>query len=379
MNKTNIESITMNQIDQNKKIEQLINLSVKGLTKMFDTSSRLFCYRVMRNNNELIKEGFSYRYTIISLIGFYKLEEQGFSVPIDIQTTLFSLIESIENIDNIGDLGLLIWLCALVSPKQLQIIYSKVDICSALKRYPDALQGRTMELSWFLTGLSYAVLSREVDSQNLKNVAKSTYNILRNNYGGKGIFGHQNKSSLVGIIRDRIGTFADQVYPIYALTKYFQAYDCKEALIIASDCAEIVCCYQGELGQWWWHYDSKNGKVVGRYPVYSVHQDGMAPMALFTISEETGQNFKPQIYKGLEWIAGNNEIGSNLIDTSRNVIWRSFYRKKYKMYYDEALSLLQFKKKENSYKDLKINFECRPYHLGWILYSFATKVEKVKL
>lgn len=367
----NSESITMNRIGQNKRKEQLINLSVKGLTEMFDTSSRLFCYRVKLDNNELIKEWFSYRYTIMSLLGLHKLEEQGFSSPIDIQTTLFSLIDSVECIDNIGDLGLLIWLCALASPKQLRNIYSRVDVSCVLKHYRGALQGRTMELSWFLTGLSYAVLSKEVDSQNLKNVAKSTCNILRNNYGGKGIFGHQDRSSLVGIVRGRIGTFADQVYPIYALTKYSQVYGGKEALKIALDCSETICCHQGELGQWWWHYDSKTGKVVGRYPVYAVHQDGMAPMALFAIGEATGKDFKPQIYKGLGWVAGSNELGCNMIDTSQNVIWRSFYRNKYKMYLDEAFSLLRLSKDKSGYKDLKINYECRPYHLGWILYAFC--------
>ena len=33
-------------------------------------------------------------------------------------------------------------------------------------------------------------------------------------------------------------------------------------------------------GQWWWHYDVRDGSVVERYPVYSVHQHAMAPMAL---------------------------------------------------------------------------------------------------
>jgi hypothetical protein len=128
------------------------------------------------------------------------------------------------------------------------------------------------------------------------------------------------------------------------------------------------------LGQWWWHYDAVSGKTIGRYPVYSVHQDGMAPMALFALSEISGNDFSHAIYRGLEWIAGKNELDLNLVDFSRNIIWRSFRRKKYKMYYDEILSLINLDNIGREYKDLTVLYECRPYHFGWLLYAFADKM-----
>lgn len=114
--------------------------------------------------------------------------------------------------------------------------------------------------------------------------------------------------------------------------------------------------------------------MIGRYPVYSVHQDGMAPMALFALSEASEKDFSHAIYKGLEWITGKNELDLNLVDFSKNIIWRSFHRKKYKMYYDEILSLVNLDNIEKEYKDLTVLYECRPYHLSWLLYAFADKI-----
>ncbi len=55
-----------------------------------------------------------------------------------------------------------------------------------------------------------------------------------------------------------------------------------------SETAAAICGLQGPEGQWWWHYDTRNGSVVEGYPVYSVHQHAMAPMALLDLREAGG-------------------------------------------------------------------------------------------
>jgi hypothetical protein len=371
MNKIVTNLASDNQTEQSVIRKQLNNMAISGLAEMFDIEKNLFCFRVKKIDHGLVKEGISHRYTIISLLGLQQIESQGVSSPVSIPDALATLVESMRDIDNIGDVGLLLWLCSMASPQRLIQICSDLDIKNALVHYPDALERRTMELAWFLTGLSHTKLVLKDGIANLSDLAANTYNLLKSNYAGKGIFGHQSLTSFKGMIRGRIGSFADQVYPIYALSRYAQAFSNEEALKIALDCAKTICHLQGSMGQWWWHYDSLTGKVVGRYPVYAVHQDGMAPMALFAINEVSGQDFSKPIIKGLKWIAGNNELGYDLVDTSRNVIWRSIYRQKYKMYCDEALSLFGLNRGGKIFKDIKINFECRPYHLGWILYAFA--------
>ena len=352
---------------------QIMELAVKGLPSMYDQEEKLFCFRIRPTSHGIIREGVSRRYTMISLLGLQQLEAQGIRSPIDIQTTLASLLEKTEEIGNIGDLGLLMWLCSLGSLKHLDKIFSDLDIKRSLEKYSDARQGKTTELAWFLTGLSHTVLASTQKANDLEDLSMQTFKMLKRNFGAKGIFGHMNKLSLAGMLRGRIGCFADQIYPIYALSMFRKAYGNQEALKIAVNCAETLCRLQGPLGQWWWHYDSLTGRVVGRYPVYSVHQDGMAPMALFALSEVTGLSFDQHIYKGLEWINGNNELGFDLIDASQNVIWRSIYCKPYKRYYEETLTLIGLTGHRRERHDLRILFECRPYHLGWLLYAFANK------
>ena len=68
-----------------------------------------------------------------------------------------------------------------------------------------------------------------------------------------------------------------------------------------------------------------SGEVASMYPVFSVHQDAMAPMVLFAVGEVTGEDFREPIYKGLEWIGGANELGTDLRDTTNNLVWRRIH------------------------------------------------------
>lgn len=316
-------------------------------------------------------EGVSDRYTIISLLGLARMEKSGKKSPVDVQKALSSLLSSGETVEGIGDLGLLLWLCALASPDRLPRVWSELKIWEALSRFPDALQGRTVELSWFLSGIAHAALARVHGIPGLEAVAEATFRQVLRNYGGRGIFYHIRRSSLKGLVRGRLGCFADQAYPIYALSKYYQAFGSKKALDVASDGAEAICRLQGPLGQWWWHYDAETGRLIGRYPVYSVHQDGMAPMALHAVGEASGRSFHEAIFKGLKWIAGNNELSMDLIDPSRNVIWRSIYRDPHKLFASGLASVFFHSEKKKEYTDVKVLFECWSYHLGWLLYAFS--------
>lgn len=360
-----------------QRIPQLVNLSASGLSRMFDEGTQLFCYRRKRTQTGLENEGASYRYTAITLQGLHQFAAAGGTSPIDVPKALSNLVRGADRIDNIGDLGLLLWLVARAEPESLGSLAEHVDFKNALETYADARAGSTTEIAWFLTGLCYARSVSHGSTPDVDKLAFRTYEALKQNYGGKGIFRHMHSSTLAGKLRGRIGSFADQVYPIYALSKFGRAYENGEASKIAVECGEAICRLQGPLGQWWWHYDAATGRVLGRYPVYSVHQDGMAPMALFACADATGQNFDEAIYKGLAWIAGANELELNLVDESRSVIWRSFYRKKYKMYQEEALDLLGITRKETARRDLMVLYECRPYHLGWLLYAFADKIRRL--
>jgi hypothetical protein len=276
-------------------------------------------------------------------------------------------------IRSIGDFGLLIWLTAAFAPGQLRAKFPQTDLEAALDRYPDARKGSTTELAWFLAGLAHAGMESQGLIPDLTATATETYRRLKGNQGESGLFGHlSTRNSVVGFMRGHIGSFADQIYPIYSMAKFATAFHQEEPLDIALKCATTLCGTQGAMGQWWWLYGARTGKVLSRYPVYSVHQQGMAPMSLLALEEASGKSFKECIDKGVEWVYGRNELGTDMRDLSQNVIWRCIRPKKIQAkYWEVARNLLGFRKMNVSVGELKIMFEDWPYELGWLLYAFA--------
>jgi hypothetical protein len=357
--------------DFRRIVRSLKNLAVKGLVPMFDPAEQLFCFKLKRAESGLIQEGISQRYSAITLMGLHRLEQSGASSPIDIQKVFNPLLADTAWIDNIGDFGLLLWLCALIAPDRLDEIDRKFELKNSLNRFRDARYGRTMELSWFLAGLSHQAIARPDKMTATKDLASEIYRKIRKNQGEQGFFGHQaSNEGITGVMRGDIGSFADQVYPIYAFSKFALAYGDDRAAKRALDCALNLCEAQGSLGQWWWHYDSSNGHVAERFPVFSVHQHAMGPMALYAIGEAVQSDFSPWVYKGLQWI-DDNELGINMQDDAANVVWRCIERTPSRRYWNAVVNLATRREDRESRDGLRPLFECRPYELGWLLYAFA--------
>ena len=360
-------------VQQVANVRALNALAVRGLVPMFDTEKQLFCHRLVRTDCGFVREGFSPRYTIMTLLGLHELERSGGGSPFDTEAIYKSFVNDTRWIGGIGDLGLLVWLGAAFAPQELGSLFHRMEVESALDRYADAREGRTTELAWFLAGLAHAAIAGVKKPLDLTDLAVETYHRLAENQGEYGLFGHMNrKKSIAGFLRGRIGSFADQIYPVYAMSKFATAFGVEEPLGSALACATVTCGAQGKLGQWWWLYESRTGRVASRYPVYAVHQQGMAPMALFALQQATGQCFETYIYKGLQWIYGANELEADMRDLDANLIWRCILpRNGETKYIDTAMSLLRAPKADASVGPRKRLFEDRPYELGWLLYAFG--------
>ena len=354
------------------RITELVAFALRGLGPMFDPDTRLYCHTLQKTESGMVRQGVSPRYTIMTLLGLHRREAHRLLSPVDIRPVLEGVLRDAGVLNSIGDFGLLIWLCAEAAPDRLPELLSNTRVHTALERSREAREGRTMELAWLLTGISEAVLCRPGEFPDLERPAFAVYETLSNNQGKGGTFGHLSRDAgWRGALRGEIGSFADQVYPIYAFARFMQAFGDESAVKKARRCADAICRAQGPLGQWWWHYDARSGKVFEPYPVYSVHQHGMGPMALFALGEAANLDFTGPIYKGLQWIFGNNELACDLRDSSAGVIWRSFHHgSKAKLYRDRIRGMLGLGWPTDT-EDLTIKYECRPYELGWLLYAFA--------
>ncbi|MDD5532125.1 MAG: hypothetical protein PHC52_04970 [Syntrophales bacterium] len=355
------------------KIEKLkrdlVTLALNGLTDLYDKERGLFCFRAARGREGLFREGASVRYTLISLLGIQAARDRGMETvlnPADFVSRLAAMIRKEET----GEAGLLLWLCAKSCPDMLGEVYRRLHPETVWRTCHLSGEFFTMEMSWFLTGLAYA--SRAGGRCRNTGLMDEVFRKVRDYYGNEGIFGHQTGGSLMNRLRGAIGNFADQVYPIYAFAQYGKEAGNAEAVEIAVKCARTICAHQGPRGQWWWHYDMRTGRVVSRYPVFSVHQDAMAPMALCAAGKASGENFESEIERGLIWITGENELDREMIDARLNLVWRSIYKRKKMWMLEAALSLARLPGAGRVFpSSFRLQEECRPYHLGWILYAFA--------
>ena len=130
--------------------------------------------------------------------------------------------------------------------------------------------------------------------------------------GATGLFPHHLPADMLGRFRSHVGCFADQAYAMQALARYGRETGdaaCYRGGTVRGPARRL----QGEGGQWWWHYDWRHGNVVERYPVYSVHQHSVAPMALLELAEAGGPDHRAAVAAGLGWLVERPESREQLI------------------------------------------------------------------
>ena len=353
-------------------IPALNSLALRSLVSLFDEKEMLFSRRVTLTENGFVRDRTSRKRTIIALLGLQRLAETGGAPPIDVTSIRNIILGDTTWVRSVEDLGLLTWFTAECVPERLGKLLNELDFSKALNTYSDGRQARTRGLAWFLTGIAHAQLTCPGTLQDLTDVAVDTYHLLRDNQSEGGIFGHAMFPRLLQqTFCNRFGTFADQIYAIYALTTFGRAFQIEEPLESALGCANAVRALQGQMGQWWFLYDKHACRVVNRYPVFSLHQDGIAPVGLLALGEATGQSFHASIYKGLSWIAGANELRNDLRNLDQGLIWDSIGpRRPIANYWEGALSFMNISRGPQA-KSLRIRYEARPDHFGWLLYAFG--------
>jgi len=347
-------------------------LALRSLVSLFEAKENLFCRCATITKDGLHQETTSRKRTVIALLGLRRLAQSGGSQPFDLRSIANTLLKDTDWVRGVGDLGLLTWFTAEFLPERLPQLFEEFDFNRALEICPDGRQARTTGLAWFLAGLSHARMSSAGTILDLTDVAADAYHLLVNNQGENGIFG---QAAYPGLLKrafcNRFGTFGDQIHAIYALTTFAKAFEIEEPLESALNCGNSIRGLQGEMGQWWFLYDKRACRVVNRYPVLSLHQDGTAPVGLLALGEATGQSFHEAILKGLSWVAGTNELRQDLRNVDRSLIWDSIApRGKLEKYWEGALNCANISR---AYREasLGIRYEARPDHFGWLLYAFG--------
>lgn len=352
----------------NKMIHDLKGFAIRGLRRMYLPGEQLFVFRFNRHGNKVLAEGKSLRYTAISLIGLAECDDNTAHEILNghTRTMVFERLQNgIKDSENLGDVALSLWAANRIQYKNRQYLIDKV-----LSFEPHKKGFPTVELSWALDALC-----REPQKTAQSMAVKLANRLMDAQNKISGVFPHH-----IGIssgLRSHVSCFADAVYPIHALSTFYGAFDSREALQSAAQCARMICDRQGPTGQWWWHYDVRTGRVIEGYPVYSVHQDSMGPMALLALQAVGGPDHRKAILKGMEWLQWSEEIDSSLMDQKVDLIWRKVARRepnKLSRSLQAAVSRvhcsLRIPAIDSIFPARAIDYENRPYHLGWILYAW---------
>jgi len=352
-------------------LEHLIRVSLSGLPRMFRPDGRTFVHsRRLDADGGMRLAGTSIRYGAIVLLGVHGLPEAQQRLILggeDAKAFCARLIHDSQGSTNLGDVALVTWAAAELAHDLLPRARDRLFQLS--ERDGELF---TVEWAWLVSALS--ATKRDDTTSGL--LARAVDRLLGSFSPEAGVFSHRLRGGKRGW-RSHVACFADQVYPIQALARHHAASGHSEGLAAANRCAELICRVQGSAGQWWWHYDARNGRVIEGYPVYSVHQDAMGPMALLDLAEAGGNDHADAIRLGLRWMETAWEVGRSLIDDERAVIWRKVGRtdpaKLVRVARAAASRLhpnLTLDPLDAAFPARKIDFECRPYHLGWVLHSW---------
>ncbi len=349
----------------------LNSIAVRSLTLLFDEEQQLFSRRVVWGKNGVRRDPASRKHTIVALLGLHRLAEQGVE-PFNLAAIQGAVAQDRSWVKSLGDLGLLSWFTAIYRPEEIVFLLNEFDFEHALTKYVDGREAQTEGLAWFLAGVAHVCMASPESSSYLTDIAADAYRMLRDNQSQQGIFGHAGAASFPRRTSyRRLGTFTDQICAIYALSMFARAFQIEEPLESALACANSVCALQGELGQWWFLYDKRTCKVVNRYPVVSLHQYGTAPFGLLALGEATGQSFENEILKGLNWIAGANELANDLRNVDPAFIWDSIrLRGRFARYWAMFRGFLSPSSRA-AMMDLEVRYEARSDHFGWLLYAFG--------
>lgn len=364
--------------DSGGAVAELRAMALGALPQMFDRDAGLFSFRVRPHRRGVVREGLSRRYTAMALVGLageapdLTREILGGRSLVDVAA---ALVRGAGAHDSIGDLALVAW-AARLAGVEAGTLWPLVAA-----RRPGELAYPTVEIAWTLTA---AVADPTAATAPL---CDGLADRLRRTMSAEGLFPHHvpvrptASARAAALRRGHVACFADLVYPVMALAQHGQTTGDRSSTACAVAGASAMCRLQGDAGQWWWHYDYRTGRVLERYPVYAVHQDAMAPMALVAAGRAAGVSFDPAIAKGLRWLWHAPELdGGSLIDRGAGMIWRKVARReprKLSRYAQAGASRLSSGLRvpglDLMFPPRAIDYEDRPYHLGWVLYAWPAE------
>lgn len=365
--------------DLQERLGGLAGLSLEALLQMFDEGSGLFCQKTVVDGNRHSNRGSNAFYTGMSTVGILRCPDLAAQSGFPLGRGLDALHGAAATAAASPELvASVVWASALAEDPR------GAPLARRLAERRDLGGCDSAALGHVVNGLAVAAAAYpEQSGATIESCRRWAAELLERFAPAADLFGPIGRpTGARSALLSRVTSFAAQVYPLHGLAAYHRVTGEAPAPALGRVANRIVDA-QGPLGQWWWLYSTKTRAILEGYPVYSVHQDGMALMALLPLEALGVGSYRQPLALGLDWLSDRNELSTDLVRRDPPIIFRNIQRAGS----DEdamfgisrgnlARVVARSLRPVSDHLDadsgtLEVLHECRPYHLGWLLYAYS--------
>lgn len=368
--------------DLRGRLGALAELSLEALPPMFDEGSGLFCQKTVADGERHSNRGSNVHYTATTTVGILRQSDRPPEKVFRLGQALDTLHDAVSTTTPPGLLAEIVWALALAEDPR------GAPLAQELARREDFAGCDSAALGNVVNGLAIAAAAYPKQSgRSIESCRRWGAELLGRFSPAADLFGPISRPTGVrSALLRRVTSFAAQVYPLHGLAAYHRVTGEVPAPALERVAGRIVEA-QGPLGQWWWLYSTQGQTILEGYPVYSVHQDAMAFMALLPLEELGVGSYRKPLSLGLDWLSERNELSADLVRRDPPIVFRNIQRvgsDADAMFGISRRNLAQVVARslrpgaDHTDADpgsLEVLHECRPYHLGWVLYAYALACE----
>lgn len=348
-----------------ERLRTLIEGSAENLLATWDPRRALFPFTSWLSDGRIVcdyENPVAVRYTANSLLG---LAEAARARELDLGTgDVQSMTRAFlrpGRIRSPADFGLVALLRARLGEPPRSLSGPLRDVRNALEQRPEDLN--MQDLAWLLWG--GAEIRRTGVGIAADVVALALRRVADRLHPATGLPRH----SLRRLGRDVV-SFGSLTYYLRAMHEAARTLDDRAAHMAFVAGVAHAMSLQGDLGEWPWMIDARTGVAFDRYPVFAVHQDAMAMLFLHPAQDAGLAGAGATIERSLAWDFGANELGCEMFVRRPFFAYRAIERAERIPRARRYLRSLRPRAASTTTR-VRVNRECRSYHLGWILFAWA--------
>lgn len=361
----------------------LVELSLEALPRMFDERSGIFCQKIVPEGDRLTNQGSNTFYSAMSTVGLLRQTARPAESVFPLGRSLDALHEAAMTGAGPEVVANTVWAMALAEDAR------GAELTAKLAGRDDLQNCESATLGHVIHGLAVAAEAYPERSGEAIEACRRWAPELLGRFSSEAeLFGpFRRPTGVRSALINRLTSFAAQVYPLHGLASFYRVTGEAPSPTLRR-VAERIVDAQGPLGQWWWLYSTQTRAVIEGYPVYSVHQDGMAFMALLPVEALGEGSYRDALGLGLDWLFGANELSTTeLVRREPAAVFRNIQRvgsDADAMFGISRANLARVIARslrpgaDHTKADpgeLEVLFESRPYHLGWLLHAYTLAAE----